>query len=110
MTISVNLWSHKIGEIKRFLEKYYEKEIDMDEDVNHWMYIYNKPLEAVDLISVVMDNNHKYQISMCIQVDEGDVHFVTAENHNDIIRGIFYLFYEEVPESGADKTLNCRLM
>jgi hypothetical protein len=98
MAISVNLWSNKTGEIKRFLERYYEKNIRMDEDVDQWIYVYNKPLEAVDLISVVIDNNDKFQISMCIQVDEGDVHPVTMENHNDIIKGIFYLFYEEAQE------------
>lgn len=98
MAISVNLWSCKVGEIKRFLERYYEKEIDMDEDVGQWIYVYNKPLEAVDLISAVMDNNDKYQISVCIQVDEGDIHLITAENHNDIIRDFFYLFYEDVQE------------
>jgi hypothetical protein len=98
MAISVNLWSHKLGEIKRFLEKYYGKDINMDEDVGQWTYVYNKPLEAVDMISVVIDNSDKYQISMCIQVDEGDIHPVTAENHNDIIKGIFYLFYEDTQE------------
>jgi len=98
MAISVNLWSHKLGEIKRFLEKYYEKDIIMDEDVDQWTYVYNKPLEAVDIISVVIDNSDKYQISMCIQVDEGDIHPITAENHNDIIKSIFYLFYEDTQE------------
>jgi len=99
MSIIVSLWSRKQGEIKRFLEKYYEKEISMDEDVTQWMYVYNKPLESVDMISTVIDNKDKYDISVCIQVDEGDVHPVTYENHNDIIKGLFYLFYEEMPVS-----------
>jgi len=99
MAISVNLWTRKTGELKRFLERYYEKEIIMDEDVDQWVYVYNKPLEAVDLISAVMDNNDKYQISVCIQVDDYDVHPVTFENHNDIIKGIFHLYYEEPLES-----------
>lgn len=95
MAISVNLWSHKDGEIKSFLEKFYDKKIKMDEDVNQWIYVYNKPLEAVDLISAIMDNNDKYQISICIQVDEYDLHPITYENHNDVIKGMFYLYYEE---------------
>lgn len=99
MAIVVNLWSRRNGEIKRFLERFYEKEIKMDEDVDQWIYVYNKPLDAVDMISTVIDNNDKYQISVCVQVDKGDVHPVTVENHNDIIKGIFYLFYNEASEA-----------
>lgn len=102
MSIIVNLWSSKEGEIKRFLEKYYDKKVNMDEDVSQWIYVYKKPLDAVDMISAVMDNSDKYKIAMCIQVDEGDIHPVTAENHNDIIKGIFCLFYEEVPETAEN--------
>ena len=98
MAIIVNLWSRKTGEIKRFLERFYQKGVNMDEDVEQWIYIYKKPLDAIDIISTLIDNKDKYQISICIQVDKGDVHPVTVENHNDIIKGIFYLFYEERPE------------
>jgi len=52
----------------------------------------------VDIISAVIDNNDKYQILIYIQVDEGDIHPITVENHNDVIKGIFYLFYEEKTE------------
>jgi hypothetical protein len=99
MSITVNLWSKKNGEIKRFLEKYYGRQLVMDEDVDQWIYIYRKPVDAVDLISAVIDNNDKYQIFMYLQVDEGDIHPVTVENHNDIIKGIFYLFYEDEKEA-----------
>lgn len=99
MSISVNMWSNREGEIKRFLEKYYGKSVDIDNDVNQWIYVYNKPLEAVDIISALMDNNDKYKIAMCIQVDQGDIHPVTVENHNDIIKGMFCLFYQDSPDA-----------
>lgn len=95
MAIAVNLWSKRTGEIKRFLENYYEKDIEIDEDVDRWIYVYNKPLDSVDIISVLMDNKDSYDISMCIEVDSGDIHYVTYDNHNDIIKGMFSLFYEE---------------
>ncbi|NJD04640.1 MAG: hypothetical protein FIA99_19045 [Ruminiclostridium sp.] len=98
MKVTVNLWSKKTGEIKRFLEKYYGKAVYMDEDVDNWIYVYNKPIDAVDIISAVIDNNDKYQILIFIQVDEGDIHPITFENHNDVIKGIFYLCYEENTE------------
>lgn len=97
MSILVSLWSRKPGEIRRFLQSYYEKNVNIDEDVEQWMYVYNKPMNAVDLISAVIDNNDKYEISIYIQVNKGDVHPVTFENHNDIIKSIIYLYYEEQP-------------
>lgn len=101
MAVLLSLWSRKNGEIKRFLDRFYEKDVKLDEDVDRWMYVYNKPLDAVDMISTVMDNSDKYQIGVCIQIDRGDVHTVTAENLNDIIKGIFCLFYEESQEELA---------
>lgn len=95
MTLLVSLWSRKSGELKRFLEKYYLKKIDMDEDVDKWIYVYRKPLEAVDLISAVTDNSDRYEIDIYIQLGEGEICHVTDENHNDIIKGIFQLFFHE---------------
>lgn len=98
MVVLVSLWSKKKGEIKRFLERYYQKPINMDEDVEQWIYVYSNPLNSVDIISAVMDNDDIFQISLCIQIDKGDIHMVTAENHNDIIKGMFQLFYKEPTE------------
>lgn len=97
--IAVSLWTSKQGELRRFLERYYCKEVIIEEDVGQWVYIYKKPVDAVDLISAVMDNKDKYEINVCIQVDNGDLHPITAENHNDVIKGIFRLFYDENQEA-----------
>ncbi len=98
MAITVSMWSGKEGEIKRFLSSFYQKEVQMDKDIGPWIYIYDKPLEAIDIISAVMDNKDKFQISMYIQVERGDLHPITEENHNDIIKSILYLYYEEPQE------------
>lgn len=95
MKLTVNLWSRKNGEIKRFLENYYGRDLEMDEGTGEWACIYGKPMEAVDMISAVMDNNDKYQIAVCIQMDEGQLHHITINNHNDVIKDIFNLFYKE---------------
>ena len=95
MELTVNLWSRKAGEIKRFLDNYYDGEIEMEADTVEWACVYKKPVEAVDMISAVIDNNDKYQIVVCIQIDEGQLHHITADNHNDVIKDIFNLFYNE---------------
>jgi hypothetical protein len=99
MAVTLNLWSCKVGEIKRFLERYHEKDIKMDEDVGQWVYVYKKPLDAIDMISAIIDNVDKYQLALSIQVNEGEHHPITLENHNDVIKGLLCLFYEETPAS-----------
>lgn len=93
--LTVNMWSRKKGEIKRFLECYYDRQIGIDEKRTEWECCFSKPTEAVDVISALIDNSDKYQISMCIQVNGGQLHHITIDNHNDIIKGIFQLFYNE---------------
>jgi hypothetical protein len=95
MSLTVNLWSRKTGELKQFLESYYDRKVGVNEDQGEWACVYMKPLEAVDIISAVMDNSDRYQIMILIQVDDGQLHHVTAENHNEVIRDIFQLFYNE---------------
>lgn len=95
MSLTVNLWSRKNKELKRFLESYYDREMDLKESTTEWCCKYRKPLEAVDIISAVMDNNDKFKIIICIQVNEGQLHIVTPENYNEVIKDIFQLFYNE---------------
>ncbi len=105
MSLTVNLWSRRNGELERFLECYYDKETQPEEmleieqieemDGGEWSCVYNRPLEAVDVISAVMDNNDRYQILVCVQIDEGQMYIITPENYNEVIRDIFLLFYNE---------------
>ncbi len=95
MSLTVNLWSRKTGELKHFLDSYYDKEAGVSENQGEWACVYTRPLEAVDIISAVMDNSDRYQITILIQVDDGQLHQVTAENHNEVIKDIFLLFYNE---------------
>lgn len=99
MAITVSLWSGREGEIKTFLEKYYNRKVLIDENAKRWIYVFDRPLDAVDMISAVMDNNDRFSISVCIQLDQCDLHPVTPENHNDLIKGIFHLYYENNDET-----------
>ncbi|HHX18545.1 MAG TPA: hypothetical protein GX727_06760 [Clostridium sp.] len=95
MYVTVNLSSRKTGAIKCFLEKFYQKELDIDDGVEQWVYVYKKPLDAIEMISTVIDNNDKHKISVFVQVDKYDIHPVTYENYNDIIKALLYLYYKE---------------
>lgn len=99
MALVVSLWSNREGEIKRFLSSFYGKNADIDSSAGQWIYSYNKPMDAIDIISAAVDNNDKYSISVCVQVDRYDLHHVNEDNHNDIIKGILYQYYEEKEEA-----------
>ena len=46
MSLTVNLWSRKEGELKRFLECFYECKIDIADNAEGWFYEYVRPVEA----------------------------------------------------------------
>lgn len=95
MSITVSMWSGKSGEIKRFLKSFYQKEVKSEEDISQWIYVYNKPLEAIDIISALMDNKDKYKISMFIQIDRGDLYLINEYNHNDIVKSLIQLVHSK---------------
>lgn len=92
MKPSVNLFSEKSGEIKRFLEIYYSSKIILNEDL-----IYKKefesPIDMIDIISCFIDNNNKFQINLWISIDKDVYICVTDNNLNSLIK----YFYERYP-------------
>ncbi len=89
---SVNIYSEKNNEIKKFLELFYTKNFNMNN-----IFSYNKefdnPIEMIDLISCFVDNNDKFEISIWISIDEGIYIKINENNINSIIK---YL-YERYP-------------
>ncbi len=88
----VNLYSNKKGEILNFLNKFYDKNIEIQNDLK-WENKYTNPIEIAEIIGTFIDNNDKYQINMWISIDEGTFINVTNNNVNSIIK---YL-YERYP-------------
>ncbi len=93
MSISISLWSTLQGEIQRFLSSYYEKDIQIDEECSSWIHDFLNPLETIDLISALLDNLHKYKVTMYIHMENGYLHKITEENYNDIIKDLIELYY-----------------
>ena len=88
----VNLYSNENGEISKFLSKFYNKEIKLDNDLK-WENKYENSIEIADIIGAFIDNNDKYKINMWISLDEGAFLNVSNDNADSIIR---YL-YERYP-------------
>ena len=92
MKSSINLFSEKTGEIKKFLELFYSKKIDLQ---NNLVYKeeFNSPIDMIDFISCFIDNNNKFNACLWIRIDKVVYICVTENNLNSIIK---YL-YERYP-------------
>ncbi|MGE4282714.1 MAG: hypothetical protein AB7G87_03245 [Clostridia bacterium] len=88
MLVTVSMMSKKKGEIKRFLERYFKKQTDVDDNVIEWIYIYRNLLSALDMIDVVMDNYEDYRISLWVQLGDDDIIEVNNNNRDKVINEI----------------------
>ncbi len=87
----VNLYSNKKGEISRFLANYYNKQIELKNDLK-WENKYENPIEIADIIGLFIDNNDKYHMNMWISLDEDAFLNVTEDNADNIIRYLYERF------------------
>ena len=91
MELSINLYSSKKGEIKKFLTSFYNKNIEIINELKHYI-IFENPVEMTDLIGTFIENNDKYNINMWISLDKGVYINVTEYNADKIIRYIYERF------------------
>lgn len=91
MKASVNLYSTENGEIQRFLTSFYNKKIELENDLK-WNTEFENPIEMNDMIGTFIENNDKYKINMWISLDKGIYINVTDHNADKIIRYIYERF------------------
>ena len=79
---TLNLYCKDQNELSTFLEKFYNKKIEKSiENIT-----FDNPIEMIDLISAIIDNNDKYNISAWINLDEDIFIKISNSNLNDIIK------------------------
>lgn len=84
--VIVTLLAQKPSEISRFLEKYYDKEVIIEEGAFRWSCFFNSPKESISLLSTLTDNHEKYQIELLLTIDKVATLKVTEENIEDLIK------------------------
>lgn len=87
----VNLYSNQSGEISRFLSRFYEKEIKLENDLK-WEKEFQNGTELADIIGIFIDNREKYRINMWVSLDEGAFLNITEDNADQIIRYLYERF------------------
>jgi len=95
MPVTINLSSENASVLKRFLDSYFEKDSHIDDDVSAWMNVFNKPLEAIDLITSVIDNSDTFDIQLGICMDAGILVEVNHQNVNEIIKFMLFRYYKQ---------------
>lgn len=91
MKASVNLYSTENGQIEKFLTSYFNKKIELENDLK-WNTEFENPIEISDMIGTFIENNEKYKINMWISIDKGVYINVTEHNADKIIRYIYERF------------------
>ena len=88
MKPTINFYSEKRGEIKKFLDLYYSKNLFLENEL-----VYNQEFEnALDMIEVIscfIDNNNKFQINLWISLDDNVYICVTDNNLDNLINYIY---------------------
>jgi hypothetical protein len=92
MESTVRLYSSKIGEISKFLNKFYNEEQNINKKVLEWEKSYPNPVELADIIGALIENNDKFDINMWISIDKGLFVNVTDYNADEIIRYLYERF------------------
>lgn len=92
MKSSINLFSEKSGEIKKFLDLFYSQNLFIENDL-YYQKEFDSPIEMIDFISCFIDNKEKFDISLWISLDKDVYICVTELNLNSLIK---YL-YERYP-------------
>lgn len=88
MKTTINLYSEKNGEIKKFLEKYYSKNFILNNNLTY-KQDFDNPIDMIDIISCFIDNNDKFNANLWISLDKDVYICVTDNNLNNLIKYIY---------------------
>ncbi len=88
MDFTVNIYSDKKGEIRRFLEEYYSKSLILSNEL-YWNKKFNSPFEIIEIISCFIDNKEKFKLNIWVSLDKGIFICITEDNINEFIKYIY---------------------
>ncbi len=92
MKATINFYSEKHGEIKKFLDLFYDFSENIDNELIYQKE-FDNPKDMIDIISCFVDNNDKFQINLWISIDP-DV-YICVTDHN--VEHLIKYLYERYP-------------
>ena len=88
MKAKIILFSDKSDQINDFLNKFYSNKSDHG-DSTSWKKEFPNPVEMSEFIAAFADNNHYFDLSMWISLDEDVFIKISPSNSNNIIKYLF---------------------
>ena len=88
MKTKINFYSEIKGEIKKFSEKYYSKNLNLENNL-FFEQEFDNPIDMIDIISCFVDNNDKFKINLWISLDKDLYICVTNNNIDSLIKYIY---------------------
>jgi hypothetical protein len=84
---SANLFTENSEDLKKFLKLFYDKDINLENNLKFEINFEN-PVDMIELISTLTDNNEKYNIGLWISIDSNIYINITELNLDKIIKYI----------------------
>lgn len=91
MIAKITLYSNKKGELNKFLSRFYDTNLDI-ENYLKWEKESANPVELAEIIGTFIDNSDDYYLNMWLCLDKDVFVNVTSENADDIIRYLYERF------------------
>lgn len=91
MNSIVRLYSNKKGEIIKFLNEFFNRELKIENDLE-WEKQFENPIEIVDIIGAFIENDDIYEINMWVSIDKDCFINVTDDNADELIRYLYERF------------------
>lgn len=91
MITKINLYSNKRGEINRFLTKFYNTSLDIENSLK-WEKEYKNPIELAEIIGTLIDNYDDYSINIWVSLDKDIFINVTTQNADEFIKYLYERF------------------
>ena len=86
-TLNVN----KTGELNKFLSRFYNTNLDIENSLK-WEKESANPVELAESIGIFVDNSDDYVLNMWLSLDKDIFVNVTSENADSIIRYLYERF------------------
>ena len=87
----ITLYSNKKGELNRFLSRFYNTNLEI-ENCLKWEKESANPVELAEIIGTFIDNSDDYYLNMWLCLDKDVFVNVTSENVDNIIRYLYERF------------------
>lgn len=91
MIAKITLYSNKTGELNKFLSRFYNTNLDIENSLK-WEKESANPVELAEIIGIFVDNSDDYVLNMWISLDKDIFVNVTSENADSIIRYLYERF------------------